>query len=154
MRPKKNTLPDDDPKSLAEEQAEAYERDARIEPQPVPPEKYPLNPTIDANPQGKRHAESVPERGERGTGGSLALVLLAIFGLAVLGFLAFDWGQPSTNTSMNQTTTESVPPNTVDQNQPADTQPQQPDGGTGSSSLPAQPVKPEQPSGGTTTTQP
>jgi hypothetical protein len=150
MRPQKNTLPDDDPKSLAEEQAEAYESDARIEPQPVPPEKYPLNPTIDANPQGKRQAQSVPERGERGTGGSPALVLLAIFGLVVLGFLAFDWGQPSTNTSMSQTT-ESVQPNTEDQNQPADTQPQQPDSGTGSSSLPAQPVKP---SGGTTTTQP
>lgn len=144
-------LKNDDPKSLAEEQAEVYEEDRRIEPQPVPPEKYPLNPTIDANPQGKRHGEGAPERGERGGGAALGLVLVAIFGLAVLGFIAFDWGQPSTNTTMNQTATEGVQPKTVDQNQPTNTQPQQPDTGTGSTSLPAQPVKPDQPQGGNTT---
>jgi hypothetical protein len=157
--------PDDDPeRPIAYEPGTgpAYDQDPRIEPQRIPPEKFPLNPTIDANPQGKRNADSprerrdsAIERGERGVGGTaFLLVLLAIVALAAIGYLAFDWGQRSSQVATNnQSATQTVQPKTVDQNQPANALPK-PDNGTGTTSLPAQPVKPEQPPNGTSTIQP
>ena len=52
------------------------------------------------------------------------------------------------------TTSVELQPKTVDQTQPTDLQKQQPDSGTGTTSLPAQPVKPEQLQSGNSTTQP
>ncbi len=134
---------DRDPKSLAEEREEerakeAYAHDARIG-----PEKYPFVPAIDANPPGKEYPESARERGERGIGGmAFGLVFLSMFGLALLGYLAFTWNQPSTSTTaMNE--------------QPTATEQTVPDTGTGQTTQPAQPAQPEQPPpAGDNTTQP
>ena len=81
-------------------------------------------------------------RQRRGVGSSLLWVLAAI---VILGLVAIytlgDWEGPRQNTAQNnQTTTETVAPKTVDQDQPANTQSQPSYNGT---DLPAQPAQPE-----------
>jgi hypothetical protein len=83
----------------------------------------------------------------RRSGGWWIVTALAIVAIILVVALSFDSTGPGSrrNTAQN----EVVAPQVVDQNQPNSNIPNT-DSGTGSTSLPAQPVKPEQPQGGNT----